>query len=125
MVNVPHVITLSLINNLLEDVAWAQVNAYGGKEERDLYKFNRVVVLSEVERDVKSGEWRYSEYSRNTPELKRVEEEFFMKRSLFEPVVFEEEGRDVGGQKIKGMYCLGGVSWEGFLEGVEEFGSMV
>ena len=82
-------------------------------------------MLSEVDCDVKSSKYSYSTYSSNTPELKRVEEEFIMKRSLFKPVVFEEEGRDGGGQKIKGMYCLGGVSWEGFLEGVEEFGSMV
>ncbi|GMI00492.1 hypothetical protein TrLO_g11391 [Triparma laevis f. longispina] len=128
MINVPHNIIHEMHKCLRDDVMWAQKNATGDNgEERKLYDFKRLLVIAEVDVDQKSGNYGISQYAKKwkVPELKRMEEEFILSRSEFEPTVFSVKGIDETGEKCTVKYVVGGVKWGKYADAIEEFGAML
>ena len=67
----------------------------------------------------KKGRW-------HVPELRRVEDEFFLAAGEFEPFEVKVEARSlVTGEVKRQRYAVGVVGWGGFVAGVEEFAGMV
>ena len=122
MINVPHSIVSSLFNCLVEDVEWARENAEGeGGKEKLLYRFGKVLVVSKIDGETEpigdtGGRWKI-------PSLRRVEEEYVMTRSLFEPVEIKARVQGGGGGKVR--YLVGGVEYGDFEVAVKNFGRAV
>ena len=121
MINVPHNIVSSLFDNLVEDVEWAGENAEGeGGKEKLLYRFGKVLIISKVGEEEPlpgtGGRWKI-------PGLQRVEEEYIMTRSMFEP--FEMKAKVPGGGEGKVNYLVGGVEYGDLEAAVKVFGRAV
>jgi hypothetical protein len=121
MINVPHDIVSSLFDNLVEDVEWAGENAEGeGGKEKLLYRFGKVLIVSKVGEEEPlqgtGGRWKI-------PGLQRVEEEYIMTRSTFEP--FEMKAKVPGGGEGNVKYLIGGVDYGDFEAAVKVFGRAV
>ncbi len=114
MVNVPILLVSGVLSAIVEDVKWARENAEGdGGKERELYKFDRIIVAGKVE---EPGQVSGSKGDWVVPEMTRIEEEVMMRKSHFKPGSFKRGGKE---------YLVGGISWKEFVECADEIKALI